>query len=276
MLLCRAISIVLLCTITTAWAKRLVTPSAKVLAQQKNERVVGGTNADPGFAPYQISLQSMFGSHMCGGSVIDSQWILTAAHCVYGYNPPYLRVITGTVEWQKPGQIYYPDEYYTHCNYDNPDYHNDIALVHVNESIVYDQYTQPIPLASKALKDNDEVLLTGWGTTSYGGSLPEILQKITLRYMSHKRCSDVYEGDESVDVCHICTFTQQGEGACNGDSGGPVVSGGELVGLVNWGTPCAVGYPDVHASVFCYRDWIRRVMSGECKKCHCEASNYPF
>ncbi|XP_036325092.1 trypsin-2-like [Rhagoletis pomonella] len=239
-------------------------------------RVVGGENADLGFAPYQASLQSMFGDLMCGGVVIDKQWVLTAAHCVYGYNPPYLRVITGTVEWRQPRDIYFPDEYYTHCNYNNPNYHNDIALIHVNDTIRFDEYTQAIPLATKPLEDGAETILTGWGRTVANGPIPEILQKVTLRAISHRRCLDEYDGDEMVDVGHVCTLTKEGEGSCNGDSGGPLTSDGELVGLVNWGMPCALGSPDAYASVYFYRDWIRRVTSGTCKNCHCEESNYPF
>jgi secreted trypsin-like serine protease len=48
------------------------------------DKIVGGTNAKAGDWAWQISLQ-FFGSHICGGSLINNQWILTAAHCVDGY-----------------------------------------------------------------------------------------------------------------------------------------------------------------------------------------------
>uniref|UniRef100_A0A0A1WHB6 Chymotrypsin-1 n=1 Tax=Zeugodacus cucurbitae TaxID=28588 RepID=A0A0A1WHB6_ZEUCU len=274
----RITSILLLYIIVTATAKRLITPKAHLSDRQsENERVVGGTNAEPGFASYQVSIQGMYNSHWCGGAIIDKHWILTAAHCIYGYNPPYLRIITGTVESDKPRAVYESDEYYTHCNYDNPAYSNDIGLIHLKDPIVFDQYTQAVPLASKPLEDNATAILTGWGDVQLGGPPAESLQKISLKYLSHKRCLEAFEEEdrEILDIGHICTFTKEGEGSCHGDSGGPLISGDELVGIVNWGVPCAQGYPDAFASVYFYRDWIRRVMSGRCKTCHCKASNYP-
>lgn len=49
-----------------------------------NERIVGGSDAQPGDAPYQVSLREN-GKHKCGGSILNDRWILTAAHCVKGF-----------------------------------------------------------------------------------------------------------------------------------------------------------------------------------------------
>lgn len=267
------LEILLICLCGLAWAQ------AKRIVQG---RVVGGQVAEDGFAPYQISLQGMYGGHLCGGAIIGEQWVLTAAHCVYGYNPPYLRVHTGFNRLSEvdKGDVYLVDEYWVHCNYNNPNYFNDIALMHINGTIKFDERTQPVKLPEQPMKAGDDVILTGWGDLEFGGPGTDDLQKLTTKYLPYEDCVAAHKlsGLSSmVDVGHICTFTREGEGSCHGDSGGPLVSNGYLVGLVNWGMPCAVGLPDGHASVFYYRDWIRRTMQrwlGKCSSCGCSASNY--
>ena len=267
------LEILLICLCSLSWSQ------AKGTGQS---RVVGGQIAEDGFANYQISLQGMYDGHMCGGAIIDNEWVLTAAHCVYGYNPPYLRIRTGSNQLSDNvnSVMYEVDEYYVHCNYNNPDYSNDIALLHINGTIKFNERTQPVKLPEEPMKAGDEVILTGWGDTQFGGPGTDDLLKLTTKFLPYDDCVAAHKNSgllEMLDVGHICTFTQKGEGSCHGDSGGPLVSNGYLVGLVNWGMPCATGLPDSHANVAYYRDWIRRTMgrhSGECSTCGCSASNY--
>lgn len=244
---------------TTIQAKRI---KPAPFAAPKQGRIVGGSTAEEGLAPYQVSLQNFWG-HSCGGAIIDKNWILTAAHCVLNKNVADVYVYTGTQDLTDPtGVFYYVERIFVHCNYDNPIMHNDIALLQLNSSIVLNDKTQIIPLQNKPMKDGDDVLLTGWGTEEYMGEEPDRLKKVELKYMEHKRCKEAHDNTPDVDVGHMCTFTKPGEGSCHGDSGGPLVSNGQLVGIVNWGMPCAIGYPDVHASPYYYLDWIRKIMAG--------------
>ncbi|KAH8278636.1 hypothetical protein KR018_006357, partial [Drosophila ironensis] len=231
----------------------------------KDQRIIGGEAAEDGFAPYQISLQGISGAHSCGGAIVSEHWVLTAAHCVSSANIQWLVVVTGTNRYTEPGGRYFLDAIHIHCNYDNPELHNDIALLHLKEPIVWDERTQPIPLPVEPMQPGDEVILTGWGSTVLWGATPIDLQVLYLKYVAHRECKVMLSNDDDLDVGHICTFTRQGEGSCHGDSGGPLISNGYLVGLVNWGWPCATGVPDAHANVYYYREWIRNVISGNTK-----------
>lgn len=250
----------LLLLLTAAQTKRI----KQIQHTSLKGRIVGGSTAEEGLAPHQVSLQ-VGGHHFCGGSIIDNYWIITAAHCVAYNQPEEISVLTGTQDLTQPGVSYYVKRIYVHCNYDRPNMHNDIALLHLNSSIILNGKTQIIKLPTKRLRDGDAVLLTGWGTEQPYGTEPQQLKKVNLNFMEYDQCREALRYDPDLDVGHICTFTKSGEGACHGDSGGPLVRNGVLVGIVNWGYPCAIGYPDVYACTHFYSDWIISIESGNAK-----------
>ena len=62
-------------------------PAAPLSLQTGRGRIVGGEEAADGEFPWQVSLRQIAGlgaTHFCGGSVIDKDWVLTAAHCCAG------------------------------------------------------------------------------------------------------------------------------------------------------------------------------------------------
>ncbi|XP_065366484.1 chymotrypsin-2-like [Calliphora vicina] len=226
-------------------------------------RIIGGSEATEGLLPYQVSIQNTFGEHVCGGAIIAPEWILTAGHCSE-WPKQYLKVVTGTVNWTKPDAEYLVEDMKVHCLHDKPMYHNDIALIRLNKPIVYNERTQPIKMAhSNTLKEGDKLTLSGWGSIKVWGRSPDMLHTVDLSYMEHDKCSKKVKNSAWLGEGHICTDTSEGKGACHNDSGGPLVDENNmLVGVVNWGEPCAVGRPDVYASVPYYHDWIRGVMAG--------------
>lgn len=224
---------------------------------------MGGEDAPEGMAPYQISLQSASsGQHSCGGAIIDERWIVTAAHCIHRKTPNAFRVLTGTQNLQQNvSRYYYVDRIVEHCNYEPRKYRNDIALLHLNESIVFDNATQRVELDHEPLAPGAMLLLTGWGTLSLGGEVPAKLQRLEVEYVPFVECREAHGNSSAVDIGHVCTYNDKGRGACHGDSGGPLVHNGKLVALVNWGMPCARGKPDASASVAYYHDFIRTHLS---------------
>lgn len=133
---------------------------------------------------------------------------------------------------------------------------NDIALLKISPSIEYAEKIAPIDLETAEIEPNTNVILTGWGYSTYPGSNPNDLQEIKLNTISLEECKEYHK--KPLFDSQICTLTKKGEGACQGDSGGPLVLNEQQVGIVSWGKPCAVNYPDVFAKVSFYGEWIKR------------------
>ncbi|XP_070167364.1 chymotrypsin-1-like [Polyergus mexicanus] len=218
-------------------------------------RIVGGKDAPVGKYPYQISLRFL-DSHTCGGSILNTRTILTAAHCVEGTESllSYLSVHAGTNYLNQTGDMYKVANFTIHENYNRTLLINDIALVHLAKPIKYSKVVQPIKLSTTDISlEGKPCTLSGWGTTKLGGNPPNSLQEINLIIYPQQLCKSVHS---NVINSHICTFTKAGQGACHGDSGSPLVANGSQVGIVSFGRPCAVGYPDVYTRVSSFTSWI--------------------
>ncbi|XP_045510196.1 chymotrypsin-2-like [Colias croceus] len=220
-------------------------------------RIVGGKDAPDGGIPYQVSLRNFYGSHFCGGSILNERWILTAAHCTVGSTPRSMKVIVGTNSLVKGGQKYSVEKIIVHKDYDAGLIQNDISVVKVTENIEFSDRVQPIELPEANTGAQAELLLTGWGRLSYPGNLPNDLQMINVTSLSVDDCQNRFDDINPVFETQICSLTKAGEGACHGDSGGPLVENSRVVGIVSWGMPCARGYPDVYTRVYSFLDWIQ-------------------
>ncbi|XP_058178166.1 polyserase-2-like [Anopheles ziemanni] len=229
-------------------------------------RVIGGTDAVEGTAPYQVSLQHN-GKHFCGGSIVGDRWVLTAAHCTRDLQVENTTILAGTNNLGKGGKNYTIDRVIPHSRFGYPLYANDIALIRLSTRVTYDEHVKRIDYSEQHVPENATVTLVGWGYHMYKENrrgLSPILQTIDLRTLTLDACRQQYRDTplgNYIDVGHLCTFTMKGEGACKGDSGGALIWEGKQVALVNLGIPCARGYPDVHARISYYHDWIRTTIA---------------
>ncbi|KAM8704775.1 hypothetical protein ACLKA7_009261 [Drosophila subpalustris] len=229
-----------------------------------NSRIVGGEVAALGAAPYQVSIQNALGNHMCGGVIVHDQYILTAASCVAGMSKNNVKTVMSTNDWAGPAWEYYTEEIIIHCKFDQPLYHNDIALIKMTTKVAYDEVTQNITIAAlDDLVEGDKLEMTGWGNTEEDGEYQFDLRKLELTYVPPAKCNSTYGYTKDLDIGHVCAVGKNGAGACYGDHGGPLVdSQGRLVGIGNWGVPCGRGFPDVFARVSFYYDWIQSTIKG--------------
>ncbi|XP_051170632.1 transmembrane protease serine 9-like [Leptopilina boulardi] len=223
------------------------------LGRQLNGRYYGNTLMQVDAIPYQVSLQNN-GEHFCGGAIISNKWVLTAAHCVYSIPAANIVVIAGTSD-RRQGQkhnviIVIRNENYA---FHTPLY--DIALIKINGQFIFTSEVSSISLPySNMIADNREVIITGWGSQGQFQGSSDQLQFLNTRIYNQANCQQIFPRIGT----NFCTFIENGRGTCPGDSGGPVVMGNYLVGLVSGGmeNKCASGYPDIHTNVFYFINWI--------------------
>ncbi|XP_045489545.1 chymotrypsin-2-like [Pieris rapae] len=232
-------------------------------------RILGGRNAPEGFAKYQVSIRKKPGKnewHHCGGSILNEEWVLTAAHCTYGIKMSELSIMVGTNKLQSGGTRYKIKKMISHEKYAKKDLRNDIALIQIDGKIAMTDNVKAIKLKKEAVSVGTKCTLTGWGYTNNYKTVPNDLQYLEFTTISNKECNDKLKKFAAIDEKQICVKRPEGKGACNGDSGGPLVVADDnkefvQIGVVSWGiNPCGKQYPDVFASVSGYYDWIEKNM----------------
>ncbi|XP_043485155.1 chymotrypsin-2-like isoform X2 [Leptopilina heterotoma] len=226
-----------------------------VTAEDMDPKIVGGSLAKEGQFPYQVSLRKN-NKHFCGGSIINENWILTAAHCLTGFNDSNIDVVAGTNTLDEGGVFYKSKKIIPHPNYSSILIRNDLGLIQLEKAIEFTDKIKSITLPTDDFsKFGNSAVLSGWGTTSYPGKPPNELQHIFLTVIPQKEC---LSANFRITNNNICTLNKKGEGACHGDSGGPLVADDVQIGIVSWGKPCAKGQPDVFTRVYSYMNWINK------------------
>ncbi|XP_057567858.1 kallikrein-7-like isoform X3 [Hippopotamus amphibius kiboko] len=220
------------------------------------ERIMYGDPCERDSRPWQVALLNGNQLH-CGGVLVSEQWVLTAAHCMMSaYN-----VHMGSEELKR-GQKIRATKSFRHPGYSKETHVNDLMLVKLNSRARLSPSVQKVNLPSRCEAPGTECTVSGWGTTSSPlVTFPEKLMCTSVSIISSEDCREVY-GDMLRNSMLCTSNPDSNTGACNGDSGGPVMCNGSLQGLVSWGVfPCGQSKaPGVHTQVCRYVDWINDTM----------------
>ncbi|XP_073502359.1 uncharacterized protein [Phyllobates terribilis] len=162
-----------------------------------SDRIVGGQDAFYGEWPWQISLRKN-GMHICGGVMIDTQWVLSAAHCfIRPFTPSDYKVNLGAYQLSVPtGVMSEVSAIYIHPIYQRAGSSGDIALIKLMNPVPYSDYVMPIciPTQDVQFPSNLNCFVTGWGSIKSGVSLPspQTLQKVQLPIIDRAECDAMY------------------------------------------------------------------------------------
>ncbi|KAK2884829.1 serine protease 33 [Channa argus] len=244
----------------------------------KEDRIVGGMDASEGAWPWQVDVQTTKDQHICGGTIITENWVLSAAHCFP--NPSEVSPYTIYVgRYQLNGLNKHQASYRVTRvvippGYTNPESGRDLALLQLSEPITWSDYAQPVclPTSSTSFPPGMLCYVTGWGDIQNGVALQGAgtLQQVQVPIISQSSCQEMYQTNkDSVDILDdmVCAgFQEGGKDSCQGDSGGPLVCqmlNGTWVqaGVVSFGLGCAqTNHPGVYARLTSYSSFITNII----------------
>ena len=246
------------------------------------EPIVNGFDARTGRYPYYTGIWS-YSSQYCGGMLIDKEWVLTAAHCLVYIGDTAIvgQYLNAYPNGGQNSDVRTIDEVYQHPFYSPFRWGFDAALLHLSEPSTIEPVKVNGYKKNKRvdIKRDDRVDVIGFGRLEFFGALPDILQTVAVNFVPFDDCDDIFSNDPSSplypadsDICAVAPS----QGACHGDSGGPLFVPGDkedgskdvLIGIVSRGEPCATGLPDIYTAVAHedVLDWIEETVKKSSKK----------
>ena len=268
-------------------------PNRGTCGFQEGSKVLGGTQTTHSEFPWMALLEyrkNVGGGRTfsCGGALITTRNVLTAAHCVTGKIREQVGLLISVRlgEWntdtsqdcvnvdgfalcnEEPINVAV-ENFVAHEDYDDSSinrYH-DIALVRLARAVQFTDFIQPICLPTPAERAavGNQLWVAGWGRTEYANSSPVKL-KVRLPIVSNSQCSNTFRrAGVSLSNSQLCAGGERNKDSCNGDSGGPLMQVMNpdtnpqwyVEGIVSFGTRCGTeNWPGIYTRVVDYLDWI--------------------
>jgi len=243
----------------------------------KDGRIVNGQESGCNEWPWQVGVVAREGdavstSPFCGGTLINQNHVITAAHCMPGATTANIAIMIGDHDKNvnEPAQAAYGvSAIYNHPDYNSETQANDITVLRLSADVDTTKFS---PACFPSFETGQELngkngTISGWGALEYAtGDYPDTLQEAQdlVPIVDRETCvtdNEPYIYDSDILLGMLCAGGPGlGIDTCQGDSGGPLTNQFatnqyQLVGVVSWGRDCAKSY-GVYSDVAYYRAWI--------------------
>ncbi|XP_053310519.1 granzyme A-like [Spea bombifrons] len=230
-----------------------------LIARCESVEIFGGNEAKPHSRPYMVLLKN---PGFCGGTLIRPKWILTAAHCKIDYNT---EVILGAHNWkerEKEQQKLNVSKWVPHPDFNS--YQNDIQLVQLKGAAKINKFVKVFPLPTDEKKEARLCSTAGWGFTSSANIQSNVLREANLTIVAKTFCQKVYKNHKiTSDMICAGPLQNQRDNIGRGDSGGPLICGNSLRGIVSFGFNARNLAPGVYTRLGAkYLNWIKTTIHG--------------
>ena len=226
-----------------AFAHVAVACSSPAFVDDTTTEIVGGTPATIDSFPWQVAIRlqedpNLPSEQLCGGSILNEYWILTAAHCLKPRSTANLWIAAGISDGAQAGstgQRREIDRRVIHESYRRP---SAGRLVHGEYDIALLRLISPLDLSQSGVASIERVkpeegaltapgvlaTVSGWGAHQYPGRPVDELHEVTIPIVSNEVARRAYPGNTiSHRQLAVGLIGIGGKGACVGDSGGPLV-----------------------------------------------------
>ncbi|XP_071961346.1 coagulation factor X-like [Antedon mediterranea] len=250
-----------------------------LLEQEDNSRVVAGVVAARGSAPWMVRLYHIpLGRYFCGGSIVNSKWIITAAHCITVFRATKHNTRIYVADYdselkESEERFYNIEKIVTHADFNDATYDADIAMIKLDTSISnFTHYVRPIclpknNLTERIMKPRKHGRVSGWGDLRENVPRPRFMNEVYIPIVGQRNCISSTT-DTVTDNMFCAGYKQKLKDACQGDSGGPfsILHDGRwfLFGIVSWGEGCGrPGKYGFYTRIPAFFDWINNLLIEE-------------